>query len=151
LSPKQEGSLNVGSNFCHLALAWYPDPSTAQAAALAIACQRFTGTEINWDMFDSGLYSSRYTPPQWQAKLAELKAFTDGGKHVELFATRFPKTSKALTKGTHWIRVEQARVLLASKGQCKVSMMPNPDKLVKAYRHRFTSLDELFGVIEAAL
>ena len=102
-------------------------------------------------MEDSYQSEHRYTPAEWKTKLAELKAFTAEGKRVELFAKRYPKTSKALLKGTHWLRVEQERVLLASKGKCAVSMVPDPGNVVKAFRHHFTSLDELFTVTEATL
>ena len=95
--------------------------------------------------------SYRLTKAQWQAKSAELEASVVGDQHTELFAKRYPKTNKALTKGTHWIRMEREQMVLAKKGACKTSMIPNAVNIVKRFRFHFTSLDELFAVVEAEL
>eukprot|EP00045_Choanoeca_perplexa_P005571 m.47005 g.47005 ORF g.47005 m.47005 type:complete len:425 (+) comp13192_c0_seq1:180-1454(+) len=127
LSPKQEGSFSDLS-------------TTAHRFAFPLAY-----------MEGSAESHHRYTPAQWQATLAGLKALQVEGKRVKLFAKRFPKTSKALTTGTHWLRVERERLLLACKGKCKTSMVPNDENVIKTVRHHFTSLDELFTVVESAL
>jgi hypothetical protein len=93
----------------------------------------------------------RFSPAQWKEHLAELSAKVVDNKRVELFAKRFPKTNKALIKGTHWIRVEREQMVLVKKGACKSSMIPNADNLLKRFRYHFTSLDELFAVIESEL